>query len=883
MAVHLSLQIQAQKQAEETIFRWAKSADIEIGDVRYHLLRNGLILRQIKINRASDVLNIDHMLIRADPQQLTGDHPRIGSMRISGLHAQLHQPDQLDLWQHDKQLQRIWRATHTLSVEDGKLSLHMGSNAHPPLLLTSIQLSQQAFGEMRRLTLNSSINGAQMQGSWLRSEINPAENRGEINWQHIDLLQLTKAVRLGPESGFLSGDLQWNRDDASTATLSLHGKLSLQQQHEESPEEVSQLQWQGTHSEHGLKISIASQGWKMGALASYLPTIEARQLASATLDGELLWQSDDKGSHLSSKSGALNQITYLPLDEATSGSWSIDKLDYRDIKLDPKRRIFEAANLKLSKPVLSYKPSPQNGGSSPIQSPLWDYNINRVDIDGLNFLLSLAAGDIQLAGLNGSCSLSSAGIEKVKLQSSDIRQEKDASWRIRGAIQRQNGHFDTAALKITGKHIPLTQLRPLIPLKGSESSTLMLDGEAAFTVQTELKNGSWIMHGKANSQNLLLAHAGNRWMAEEISTTFGPVGSGSERQHVQSLIADNWHYIATLQPMPPHSSERSDDEPAQQQAWWAENLITGKWQVDELLFKSGVISVGQADSYWLQDAELQLSSLSSQTPSPVSLQGKMGGGALKLDGLWSPLSATERFIGSINVDNATPFFLSEWMVASGMPQPVQGRLSASLKVQKGDSAEEFRGKALLSLYRVRAEHVVTANDPMVSRTGFNSIDLISRLENEKREFRISFPVSGDWQTRPLNVDNLGQALQKQLYNLAQKSTPIASIPEQVTPSVETRIRMHESSNLSLNERTRLRKVLKMMLADPSLIVDLVPKWSGESLDWESMQRIQHTQMLIERFLNHRGISKRRIFPIAPTDQDRAREIASIWIAVSHKP
>ena len=882
MAIHLSLQIQAQKQAEETIFRWAKSADVEIGDVRYHLLRNGLILHQIRIGRASDVLNIDHMLIRADPQQLTAEYPRIASMRISGLHAQLNQPDQLDLWHQDKQLQRIWQATHALSVEDGELSLHMGSDKHPPLHLTSIELSQQALGEMRKITLSSSINGAPVQGSWLRSVSDQGENQGELNWRHIDLSQLTKAVRLGPESGFLSGDLQWSRDDSSTATIALHGKLRLQQRYEESAEQTSRLQWQGTRSEQELKITMTSHGWQLDALAAYLPAIEERQLATATLDGELLWQSDEEGSHLSSKSGSLSQVTYLPLSDTTSGNWLIDKLDYRDLKLDPERRIFEADSLKLSKPVLTYQVDPQNGGTPPVQSPTWNYHIKTVDIDSLNFLLSLAAGDIQFTDLNGSCSLSSSGIAKLKLQSSTT-QEEDASWKIRGEIQGQQGHFDAAALKITGTHIPLTQLRPLIPLKGSDSSTLMLDGEADLTAQAALNNGSWVMHGRANSQNLLLAHAGNRWMAEEIATTFGPVGTGSEKQHVQSLIADHWHYIATLQPMPPHSRGRSDDEPARQQAWWAENLIAGKWHVDELLFKSGSISVGQADSYWLQDAELKLSSLSSQKTSPISLQGKLGGGALALDGLWSPLSVSESFIGSINVDNATPFFLSEWMVASGMPQPVQGRLSASLKISRGDSAEQYRGKALLSLYRMRAEHSVTANDPMVSRTGFNTIDLINRVENEKREIRISFPVSGNWRKSPLHADSLGQTLQKKLYDLAQKSSAISPHPAQITPSVETRIRLHETSSLSLNERTRLRKVLKMMLADPSLIVDLVPKWSGASLDWESMQRIQHTQMLIERFLNHRGISKRRIFPIAPTAKDRAREIASIWIAVSHKP
>ncbi|NWF37543.1 hypothetical protein F3F96_00110 [Mariprofundus sp. NF] len=878
--MHLSLQIQAQKQAEEAIYKWAKSADVEIGDVRYHLLRNGLILRQINIKRNGDRLNIDHMLIRAQPQQLTGENPKIGSMQITGLHAQLHRPEKLNLWQQDRQLQRIWQATHAVVVDSGELALYLDDDdANPPLILSDLQLSQLALGEMRSLTLTSSVNGAPVQAHWLRSADGAGENSGSVNWRYIDLSQLTKAANPGPLSGFLSGEMEWQRENSESATVSLLGELRVDQQHEEKALHASKLQWQGTHSDSGLKIAMQSIAWQLDAWNSHLPAIENRQLIGATLDGDLLWQSDERGSRFSSKQGTLNQITFAPLSDESLSNWSIERLDYRDLKMDSSQRTFEADSLMLSKPDISYQPQLQSGANRQ-QSQSWHYNISTVDINGLNILLSLNAGDIQLSELNGSCSLSSSGIKNIKLKSATT-QEEAAKWRIQGEVGRQDGHFEGADLKIKAADIPLTQLRPLIPLKGSESSPLMLDGAAALTIGATFNNGTWLFHGRASSENLLLAHAGNRWMAEKVTTSFGPVGTAGDIQHVQSLLAEKWHYIAPLQPLSPYLKDNSSAEPApQQQAWWAENLIAGKWQVDEIHWKNGHISVGQADSYWLKDAELQLASLSPQSASSIVLEGKMGGGAFKLDGQWSPLAASEQFLGTISLDNATPFFLSEWMVASGFPKPIQGRISAALKIKQDVSEEQYQGNALLSLYRMKLEHAVTDNDPMVNRVGYNSIDLIHRLENEKREIKITLPLSGVWQRQPLNAENLGMELQKKLHDLALHPVAISAASEQRASTVETRIRLHESGNLSLNERIRLRKVLKKMYEDPTLIVDLNPKWSGESLDWESMQRIEYSLMLIERFLNHRGISKRRIFPTVPTDKDRAREIASIWVTLN---
>lgn len=847
--------------------------------MRYHLLRNGLILRQINIKRESDTLNIDHMLIRAQPQQLTGESPKIGSMQITGLHAQLHRDETPTLWQQERQLLRIWQATQAMIVDGGELTVFL-DGANPPLILSDLQLSQQTSGEMRRLTLTSRVNGAPVQARWLRSADGAGESRGSVNWRYIDLSQLTKAVNPGPISGFLSGEMEWQSDAGESAAISLLGELRVNQQHDEIALHASKLQWQGTHSDSSFKIVMQSNGWQLDAWSSHLPTIANRQLIGARLDGELIWQRDDRGSRFSSRQGSLDHLTFAPLPDENLGNWSIEKLDYHDMRLDSARQIFAARDIKLSKPVISYQPQLQRRADwQPLAQP-WLYNIDTIEIDSLSMLLALDSGNIQLSELNGSCSISNTGVNSIKLKSANNLHE-EPEWQIRGEIEGQDGSFKRAQLKIKGAHIPLTQLRPLIPLKGSESTPLMLDGTASLATEATFNSGTWLFHGSASSENLLLAHAGNRWMTEKISTTFGPVGTGSDSQHIQSLVAENWHYIAPLQPLPPYLKNQSGVEPAAaQQAWWAENLATGKWLVDEILWRNGRISVGQADSYWVKDAEFQLTTLSPQNPSTISLQGKMGGGLLKLDGLWSPLSASERFFGTINLEDATPFFLTEWMLASGFPKPIQGRISASLSIRQGVSTAQYLGNVLLSLYRMKLEHAVTANDPMINRIGYNSIDLLHRLEDEKREIKITLPLGGEWQREAPDAENLGLQLQKQLQALAQHPAATSAAPEQSGAKVATRIRLHESGNLSLNERIRLRKVLKKMHKDPALIVELIPKWSGESLDWESMQRIEYSQMLIERFLNHRSISKQRIFPAAPTDRDRAREIASIWVTLN---
>ena len=882
VAMHLSLQIQAQKQAEAAIHSWADAAGVKIGDVRYHLLRNGLILKKIEINRGSDSLSIDHILVSANPTLLTGKNPRLGSVVISGLEAELHHSGQLNEWQQDEKLQRIWQAANALQVDDGTLMLYLENESAVPLIIDAIQLRQQVQGEVRTIYLSSQFHGAAVQAQWVRSGTSHWSSKGEVNWQEIDASLLTATIGTGPTFGYLSGELQWSRDsDAEKPEkLSLSGRVALDPEEEGDTTYVSTLNLDGTQSDDSWDVAINSSGWPLDSWGAYLPEIEGRQLQGGMLDGELLLHRSNRGLLISSSKGTLHNIIYGPIADSESESWGVESLHYRNAKLDSDQHEFKVTSLKLSKPAITLQPLIRKNRSS---SPplLWSIHADAVDIDALNVLVDLPEGDIQLSGLSGTCALTSKGVTDIKLKSVIKNGSDDPEWSIRGEVLRQGGALNAAKLDVRAKHIPLTQLRPLLPFKSSQSSPLILDGTTSLSVNAQFNRGDWLMHGKATSENPYLAHAGNRWMAESISTRFGPVGTGLEKQHVDSLVAEGWHYIATLIPLPLQTAGQDDAARSdQEKAWWTESLAAGKWEIGDISWKNGKISVGQPDSYWVTNAVFTLSPLAANRSSKVSLRGEMGSGALILDGSWSPLSEPGRFVGKIRIENATPLFLREWMTASGMPKPVRGRISASLKVEDGGEPDHYTGKVSLNLKRPLAEHEVAANDPMISRTGFNTIDLLSRLAEGNEQIDLQFPVSGNWNDEPLDLQYLGLSLQQALRDSAEKSAIAISTSRGGKRSVETRVRLHERGALSLNERIRLLKVVKKMKANPKLIVDLIPKWTGERIDFESMQRIQHTHYLIGRFFDYRGISKQRVFPSAPTAQDHAGEIASIWVVLS---
>lgn len=875
VGAHLYIQIAAQREAEEAIYSWADKANIEIGSLRYHLLRNGLILKNVHLKREEDQLTIDHMLIRARPELLTSETPHINSIQASGFYIEINRYDQLNGWDGDSHLFRIMQATQRFEAANGHLSLQL-ANASEPVNLEHIQLSRQTTGSHSRLEFTSQLAGSPVQGYWLRTTATDSANgSGEIAWRNINLTKTAQTINVGATRGLLTGQLQWQGEGQSDTSLS--GQMRLTESLDNQPRQSANLKWNGTIQDGKWHISIDSTNWPLNALSRHMPVLAGRTFKQGNIDGNLIWQSHLGNMQFNSNQGKLSNILYSTLKK-DEPDWSIASLRYSSLKLNPDQKKLQAKKVSAENIHTYIRLTTETEPPGPSD---WHLNIDHVELNHLNVGLQSSDGSLHLSKLTGTCISDDSGLSSIKLQSELNRENQNSpDWKIEGNTRRGEQLVESAALKIEAKQIPLTQLRPMIPLQSSTSSPLMLDGIASLTLSADYSRGAWQLQGKAEGKNILMSHAGNRWMAENIALRFGPVGSALRQQTVQSFTAEQWHYISALQPLPPYSENQADSPATGEPSWWANNLISGHWEIRDIHWKNGQISVGQPDSYWMQNATLEIDSLKRNSDSRLLLEGSVGGGHFALKGNWSPLSDTETFIGSGHIENATPLFLREWMQASSIALPVRGRISALMKVARGSQLNEYNSNIIIRLKRLQVEQQLVANDPIIDRTGFNMIDLLRRLKDEEGNIHLKIPIRGNWQTEPLNLQRIGHSLQQKVRDRSGRSdTTFASKPAS-RGNAETRIRLHDSGRLSLNERTRLRKVLQKMREDPNLVVDLIPKWAGESISWESEQRINHTQHLIERFLNHRGIAKSRIYPSAPTAQDRATEIASIWVVTS---
>ncbi|MDX8407376.1 MAG: hypothetical protein R8L58_03210, partial [Mariprofundaceae bacterium] len=292
---------------------------------------------------------------------------------------------------------------------------------------------------------------------------------------------------------------------------------------------------------------------------------------------------------------------------------------------------------------------------------------------------------------------------------------------------------------------------------------------------------------------------------------------------------------------------------------------------------SGSISVGRDDGFWARKLSLHSESLRPDGLSEVMVRGNVGGGSLALDGKWSPLSAEPVYLLQAKLSHANPFFLNDWLRASGMPRLLRGRLSYSLKLAHGTPAGSYIAEHRLHLDRWLAEASVSPDDPLLGRLGYGLADAIARLDNGKGRASLTFRVNGDTAAAALALNQAGKALQ-QAWQAGIAKAPVHRTRHEA-PRFEARIRLHETSGLSHNERARLRKLWRHLKANRKGVIDLEPVWTGATLDEALIGRIRYTQSLIESFMHKRGISTGRIYPVWPTGQNHAEDLGFIHVSM----
>jgi len=930
--MQLSIQAYAQQQARELIQAWGERAGVHIGDVRYHLLRNGLILRDIQIERGDDRVGISQMLLRANPKLLTGDAPRIALIDISGLDAEISYAGQAGIWQHDSYLKHIWQAATSLTVHDGHMKLYVHDKDTPPLEFSGVSLRQRLHGSMRRITGSARMQQGRINWQWdmlassqpvVRQQGQRWLSKGSLQWQALDVGKLTASLALQQMAGYLNGELSWQSGSHEQQQLfDMHGEMQFDTGVDNSVSHAHRLQYTGTEIDGRWQMDIDAVAWPLDPWSEVLPKIGERQLISAQMDGKTHWQGQAGSWSIRSDKGVLQDVTYARPDNSVSPAWYWSRIHYGHASIHTAKHLLQLAEIDMldSRLVLQTKRidtvsqniDAQAGDATgelnlavqedavaiqgAANEATWDIHVDKINIRNMMLALAMPQGKVTLETLDGQASCPKGKPLRFKLKThtekhtdADVTSagressENLPQWQMRGKAEKNStGQLTSAKISIQARHVPAASLRPLLPLQDDADRPVKLAGDADLKATITVVQNVWQMQGKASVRGLQISHGGDVMLADQINMRFGPVGMGLETQVIDSIDSQRWQYLAALHPLPLHVAEHAETDAGLPggAAWWVTTLRNNHIAITRLNLEHGQISVGQQQAIWAEQVHIEVANIQSEHWSDIAIAATLGGSDFYLKGQWEVLSDTQRFRGDAGLEQAEPFFLHNWMAASGMPRLIRGRLSASLHLEDGPEADSYQGAVNFQLLQGMVETGIFTSDPMLPRTDYSTPELLERLEQSDGVISLQYDINGLWPSQPLTLERLGMSMQTAMREAARngswrKEADTEKSIENI--AIEARIRLHGRERLSLNERKRLSGVIHKLRRHPEMIIDLRPKWTGLALTEEMQQRIGRTQQMIERYMTHRNIDKRRIFPIWPTAGDQVDEIGSVEV------
>jgi len=916
VAMHITIQTQAQERAAVLVQAWAEQARVDIGDVRYHLLRNALILRDIHIERGSNKLLIEHILMRASPASLNDPDAHIGAVEISGIDAEYHQPSSHqgasdNVWKNDPLLMALWQVTTSLDIQHGSLTLYLQEHGKTPLVLDNISIQQSMQSSYKRTITASAL----MYDGSLQWQMSTTTNtsEGQFSWQHVNAAPCYEALALRPMPGYLSGELKWKEGDAEgkQQLLNVQGDLHFKATELDASksdihkEPVQRLQFMATQRDDVWKMTFDGSAWPLDAWADVLPDLGGHQLLAGRWDGSSDWRGQPGKWKIKAEAGVLRDVVFSSQQGSDEHDWSWRQIDFDSVDIDTMRQRLRISRVALNNGNLTV--NTVAAIAVPQTSAGWGISVEHIQVDELTLNIALSEGMLRLKSLAGKGAWprrQDLSFKVATAATENPTNTDDPQWRLRGTVARHATQpFSEAIFSMRGKHIPINSLRLLLPLQGDAQSPVTLAGNIDLRSNISVQQGLWRMQGKATAHDVQISHAGDTWTVKQINSRFGSVGAGLDNQYIQYLKAEQWSYIAALDPLQPIHPDQPTAS-IRQVPWWASVLRDNNINIGHISLNDGIISMGQKDAVWAEQVNIQIDGIAAQGDGMVEQQAasikaeaNVSGGKFTIDGDWHALAEPQRFRGTASLQDATPFFLHTWMTASAMPRLIRGRLNAQINIRDGDGNDDdrdhYQAQWQLQLRGGLTAAVVSdptdlsdtieasgASDPMLALSGLPTRALLNHLAQDDGTVMLQDNISGTWQMRALNFDMIGQSLQVALRQAAAKPAVVALATSETpppTPKNTTHIRLHGREVLSLNERGRLIKLVRLLHQNPSLSIDLNPQWTGQTLSPNLLRRIQRTQTLIERYMVHRKLDKQRIFPRWPTAAGRVDEISFIHV------
>ncbi len=860
LAVHFVIHIQAQEHARQLIRGWMGEAHIDVAHVRYHLLRNALLLEDIRIRRGGVELGIGQALVRADAASLISEQPHLGHVELSGVRLVVGRPGDLQMWRDDARLGRIWTAIESMRFDQGELVMYPGGRNRPAMRFDAWSLTLQ-----REAKLIALHGAAELAGAPVRVEATMAGTESWTirgTWREGRAAPLMAALGWGDLPGLVSGDLGIRSQTGGRSRL-------MATIHLEDGNNRRSLIIEGVAGKDGWDLQVQAGDWPLAPWSAVLPVVHGKRLKQGWWRGRMRL-TGGQGQWRGEGDGVLDDLAWAA---GGRGEGALKQLRYRDMHWSSagrKLHIGEAEMRGLDMRI-GGKPASADAG--------WACSIGHAALRDTSIRLEMPRGLLELTGLAGEAGLGADGLLGFSLAGSG---HGDAAglWSLKGRLGLEQGRWRQGALEVEGRDVALQRLRPFLPLAGTEQTPLSIGGTATVSAAVVVTKGLWRMQGELDVAGLLLMHAGSQWRADRLRLEFGPVGSAVDVQQIGNIEAADWHYVLPMHPFTAMSQGRETAGAGHSSgpAWWARLLHRDNWVIRTLHFTKGIISLGRESSAWATDLTLEADGLQRNAFTSFRLRGDIDGGELSVRGRWNLLAGVPAFGMRARLRHARPFFLNEWLRASGMPGLIRGRLSASLDVDNDEASGTYVARASLRLGRGRVEDAVLPDDPLLAWLGYGLGDVLARLDDGRGEAHLAFEASGSWARGwPALGLAMREALRQKIENSQNDRDGMAG--RDAAALYEARVRLHGSGGLSHNERARLRKLWRHLRTHKGWVLDIEPVWTGEQLEDAMVRRILYTQHLVESFMAQRGIHAGRIFPTLPRQQDHGEDLGYVHVLI----
>jgi len=845
MAAHFTVQAYAQKVMQHTVNAWLAPMAGQAAQVRYRLLRGALTIDDMRIGQGQRAIHVSHIYLHASTNAMLLKFVRVTRVRLDGMNLSFPRADLIR-----------WLQSTSSNVMTEWLSVmnHVGE-----LILVNGRVrftDEKNPWQVRNLSGHMAVDGFDLNGNSsgglirLHGERDHDSFNSAMSWKNMATARLVRILGLktnlhGSSSGLLNWHVDWPHrrfgfdGDVQLVDQPGHGDMHIQ----------------GETGPDNTRVQARCRGVSLAGLGDVLPAVNGRLVQAGMWSGDVRIERQEKNEPWAAAMSG--EVHGLNLVSGDLPAWTIEKMMLNNAVAQWPAHQLNIERVQIHNMDMALQPGPIQPPASP-----WRLQVANLTFGNVRPVIGIHGSPrhLILPPLKGSGHMKANGYTEFNAVS-----EGEALWHITG-----KGHFDGLFnANIKAKDVPAVQLRPFLPdfsLPGS-SGALQLSGNSQFQISLQASHDKLILKGQLALTDLMLSQGGDTFLADTIHIDIQQAGM-LEIQRLASIRIDQWRYQAALHPIP-----RTVELEAVRQTEKQHNKFP--WQVDEITAEHGVISVGSENAVWANHASFSLKNLRAGTWSPLVFNASVGGGNLRMRGRIDLFSTDTRIKLNARLQDALPFFLNNWLMVSGSPSLIRGRLDGSFHIKPVRGKSTYLGGLNLILHQGQFEHSAFPQDPMLSLTGYNMQTLSERFGRRGR-LKIDIPFKGDWRVQPFSIEHLGFAALKAVKRQASSAKETQGNVQPASKTV-SHVRLQHGRAFSHNEHLRLWQVVKVLRKQPKLIVELLPQLGNTPLDESLISRTRHTQAMIEHYMHKRGIAKRRIYPVWPTAEHRHGDITGIKI------